>query len=169
VRNPPPFIRSYAALRYEAPVNHLISRFKFHRQLHLAKPLAWLMIEGVGELREPPDVLIPVPLHPQRLRERGFNQSLELARVVARHYGLRLDWHLCRRVRATPPQSELDRKQRWKNLRGAFEVSGNLAGRRVVLLDDVVTTGATVRALGKVLLQAGAAGIEVWTLARTAT
>lgn len=148
-------------------MDHLIGRLKFQGQLHLVEPLARLLAEELGELREAPDLLIPVPLHPLRLRERGFNQSLELARVLARHYGLELDGRLCRRARATPPQSGLNRKQRGKNMRGAFSVAGDPAGRRLALLDDVITTGTTVRALAKALLQAGAAGVEVWTLART--
>jgi len=148
-------------------VDHLIGRLKFQGQLHLVEPLARLLAGELGDLREAPDLLVPVPLHPQRLRERGFNQSLELARVLARHYGLKLDGRLCRRTRATPPQSGLNRNQRGENLRGAFTIAGDPAGRRLALLDDVITTGATVRALGKALLQAGAAAIEVWTLART--
>ena len=125
------------------------------------------MIDQRGPLMTIPDLLIPVPLHPQRLRERGFNQSLELARVVARHYGLTLDWRSCRRVRSTPAQSGLSEKARWRNLRDAFQITCEMSGRHLMLMDDVITTGATLSALSQALLRAGAARVDVWALART--
>ena len=150
-------------------MSQLIGRLKFRRQLHLVRPLAQLMIERLGPLGARPDLLIPVPLHPLRLRERGFNQSLELARVVAAHYALSLDWRCCRRMRATSAQSGLHERERRRNLRAAFTVEGDLRGRYLVLFDDVITTGATLGELSKTLLRAGAARVDVWALARTPT
>lgn len=166
-RRPPPYDRAFAALSYQAPVSQLISGLKFHRQLHLAAPLARLMIDRLGAIKPVPDLLIPVPLHPQRLRERGFNQSLELARILARHHALRLDWRCCRRVRATAAQTGLDEKARRRNLRAAFQVDGDIRGRHLVLIDDVITTGATLGELSRTLLRAGAERVDVWALART--
>jgi len=166
-RKSPSFELTLSPLRYEAPFSHLISELKFRRKLHLVTPLARLMIDCGGPPIPRPDTMIPVPLHPHRLQERGFNQSLELARVLAHHYELELDWRLCRRVRSTPAQSGLSEKERRNNLRAAFEVTGKIAGRHLLLLDDVITTGATVSSLSLALLRAGAARIDVWALART--
>lgn len=168
-RSPPPFHRGVTALCYQPPVSQLISGLKFRRQLHLVTPLARLMIDRLGPIAPLPELLIPVPLHPLRLRERGFNQSLELARELARHLDLELDWRACRRLRATPAQSGLSEKDRRKNLRGAFEVNRRLAGCHVVLFDDVITTGATLVEMSRTLLRAGAGQIDVWALARTPT
>ena len=166
-RHPPPHRSAFAALRYEAPVSQLIGHLKFRRQLHLAAPLARLMSERLGPVDPRPDLLVPVPLHPRRLRERGFNQSLELARVLAAQYDLGLDWRVCRRIRATPAQTGLTERERRRNLRNAFRVEGNLRGCHLVVLDDVVTTGATLGELSRTLLRAGAARVDVWALART--
>jgi ComF family protein len=116
-----------------------------------------------------PDQLIPVPLHADRLRERGFNQAVELARPIARHFGLPLNLKGVRRVLPTPPQSDLSRKQRLKNIRGAFEVVQGIAqpvSGHVVIIDDVMTTGSTADELAKVLRRAGAERVEVWVCAR---
>jgi ComF family protein len=166
-RQPPPYRQAFAALSYQPPVSQLISGLKFRRQLYLVAPLAWLMIDRLGRIDPLPDLLIPVPLHPLRLRERGFNQSLELARALASHHNLKLDWRCCHRVRATPAQTGLDEKDRRRNLRAAFQVNGDLRGRHAVILDDVITTGATIRELSRTLLRAGAGRVDVWALART--
>jgi ComF family protein len=168
-RRPPHYQRAFAALSYQPPVSQLIGSLKFRRQLHLVRPLAELMIERLGPLDARPDLLIPVPLHPLRLRERGFNQSLELARALAAHYALSLDWRCCRRIRATPAQSGLNERERRRNLRAAFRAEGDLRGLHLVLFDDVITTGATIGELSKTLMRAGAKRVDVWALARTAT
>lgn len=155
------------ALTYEPPVNRLIGMLKFHHRLHLAEPLAGLLMERLGEGFERPDLLIPVPLHPMRLRERGFNQSVEIARVLARRYALSCDWRLCRRVKQTPAQAALNRKARQRNLHLAFEVCAQIEGAHLAVVDDVITTGATVFELARTLKRAGAGRIDVWALART--
>jgi ComF family protein len=143
--------------------------FKFQRKLHLARPLAGLLIERMGQQPEGSEILVPVPLHPQRLRQRGFNQSVELTRILAKHYGLPYDLQLCRRIKATKAQSELNKQERCKNLANAFEVSAAVRETHLVLVDDVITTGATVTELSKALKKAGARRIDVWAIARTQT
>ncbi|MCU7838176.1 MAG: ComF family protein [Candidatus Thiodiazotropha sp. (ex. Lucinoma kazani)] len=148
-------------------MSKLISGLKFHRRLYLVEPLARVLTDRMGETFTRPDLIIPVPLHPLRLQERGFNQSLELSRAVARHYRLPVNWQLCRRVRHTQAQSDLSEKARQKNLRQAFEVCADIQGAHLVLFDDVITTGATVTELSKTLKRAGAKRVDVWAMART--
>ncbi|MEJ2610961.1 MAG: ComF family protein [Candidatus Thiodiazotropha sp.] len=162
-----PYDTSTTALRYEPPLSRLISDLKFHQKLHLTKPLAELLIHRMGKLSEPPDFILPVPLHPQRLRERGFNQAQELARVLAKHYAIPLNWRVVKRTRHTQAQSDLSESARHRNLRHAFRVCGSVKGARLAILDDVITTGSTVTELSKTLKKAGAKHIEVWGLART--
>jgi ComF family protein len=113
-----------------------------------------------------PALVIPVPLHPSRERERGFNQATELSRPLAAALGIALDAGLCRRVRATPAQSTLDRRSRAHNLRGAFVLRRALDADEVAIVDDVVTTGATAAELTATLRRGGARGVEVWSAAR---
>jgi ComF family protein len=162
-----PFDSCITALRYEPPFNRLISRLKFHQQLHLAEPLAKLLIERLDDQPERPELILPIPLHQRRLRERGFNQAHELGRVVARHYRIPLDSRLVKRTRETKAQSDLGEKERRRNLRNAFRVYGSLNGARVAILDDVITTGSTITEMSKTLRRSGAAVITVWALART--
>ncbi len=165
--HPPPFERSRIPLLYQPPVSQLIGDFKFRQRLHLGRGLSRLFCESLPSDLTPPDLMVPVPLHPSRLKERGFNQSLELARRIAAEFGLPVDGHRCRRILATAPQSRLDRRARHRNLRAAFTADPGLAGRRIALFDDVVTTGSTVTAATRALLRAGAERVEVWALART--
>jgi ComF family protein len=111
--------------------------------------------------------LVPVPLHPGRLAERGYNQALEIARVLGGGLDLPLDSRCCHRVAATPPQAGLDEVARRRNIRGAFAVHSPLPWSRVAIVDDVVTTGSTVSELARVLRRAGVREIEVWAAART--
>ncbi len=166
-RHPPPFTHSRIPLLYQPPVSQLIGDLKFRHRLHLARGLSRLFCEAMPSDLALPDLIVPVPLHPSRLRERGFNQSQELARRVAAEFELPLDNGGCRRILATAPQSRLDRRARRRNLRSAFTAEARFAGLRVALFDDVVTTGSTVTAATQALLRAGAAQVEVWALART--
>ena len=169
-RQAPPFVRALAALRYEPPVQALVSGMKFRGRLNQARLLGQLLAEAALSLGTPrPEVLIPVPLHRRRLALRGFNQSMEIARVVARALGVPLDAGAASRVLATPPQVGLDAAARRRNLRGAFAARDPWPwpGARVAVIDDVVTTGATVAELARVLLRAGAGTVEVWSAART--
>ena len=168
-QHPPAFDRTFAPLLYQPPVDFLIKGLKFGGRLAAARLLGeWLgevLQQQGGEL---PEYLIPVPLHPSRLRERGFNQSLELARPVARRLGIPLLPHGVRRIRHTQPQTQLDVEARRSNIRGAFAVNQPVSARYVAILDDVITTGSTVNEIARVLRAAGVEEIEVWACARTA-
>lgn len=114
-----------------------------------------------------PECIIPVPLHQQRLRERGFNQALELSRIISKQLNIPLNYSLCHRDKATPFQSGLSAKQRKQNLKNAFKVAKNHSYQHVAIFDDVVTTGTTVNELARQLKQSGVRTIEVWAIART--
>ena len=164
----PRFGACIAALRYEHPVRELVSRFKFQGDLACGRMLAGLLARRLAALppaRRTGVVLVPVPLHPARLRERGFNQSERIARVLAAELGLALVNTLVRRVQRTADQKQLGAAARSRNLQGAFHATG-CAGRRIALVDDVITTGATAEAVTAALFAAGAAQVEVWCLAR---
>lgn len=145
----------------------LIGRFKYAGALHYGALLGRLLSDACGGRRL--DGVVPVPLHPARLAERGFNQARELARPLARSGGLRLLDDVCRRDVATPPQAGLTARERYRNLEGAFVVVAELAGQRLAVVDDVLTTGSTAAALSRELLRAGAASVEVWAVARGGT
>jgi ComF family protein len=166
LREPPPFERTIAALDYAAPWSALIARFKFHGAVELAPLFASLLREAVHK-QAPPDLLLPAPLSEARLRERGFNQSWE----IARRLGPRADARLLLRIRDTPHQLDLPLERRASNVRAAFAVDplrrAEIAGRSVVLVDDVMTTGATAAEMARTLLQAGASSVRLWVLART--
>ena len=167
-RKPPPFDRCYAALQYDDNTGFLISGLKFHHKLNHARLLSQLLIDYLERQQAAlPDLILPVPLHRQRLRERGYNQALEIARPIGRHFGLPIEPRLCRRIRSTPAQSGLDRKTRRKNLRQAFQLTGEVKDQTIVLLDDVVTTGSTVAELARLLKRSGAARVDVWAVTRT--
>lgn len=163
----PPYTRILAPLYYRPPVDWLIPRLKFQGRLSHARLLGSLMAEYLAaRLGDPPDLILPVPLHPTRLRERGFNQARELAVPVARRLGLPLGRGLVRRVKATRAQMELSARQRRANVRGAFAVTGPVEGLRIALVDDVATTGATLGALAQALRRAGAREVQCWVAAR---
>lgn len=168
LRRPPPFDTAVAAWRYASPVDFLITGLKYRSRLDYARLLGELL--GASLRAKPrrswPDCLIPVPLHRERLRERGFNQALELARPLARHLGLALDQARCRRTRATPHQTDLPARERRSNVGGAFAATSSLAGAHVAIVDDVITTGHTVSELARTLRRAGASRVEIWACAR---
>ena len=172
VVNPPPFERSVTAVDYAYPWDGLITRFKFHGALDLAPALAQSLADAVARGPAPQlPLLLPVPLSNARLRERGYNQAWELARRLARLLPCPTDAHLLLRVRDTPHQLALPPEQRAGNVRAAFAVeprrAAELRGRTVALVDDVMTTGATAAEAARVLLQAGAAQVQIWSVART--
>lgn len=165
-RRPPTFDRTIAALHYRRPVDALVQRLKFDCRLHYARLLGALLTQRLrDQLDRLPDVLVPVPLHPTRQRQRGFNQATELARPIVRALGIAMAPHCCQRVRATDTQSLLSRQARRANLRGAFRVA-TVPGAHVAIIDDVVTTGSTVQAMAQCLRAAGAERIDVWCVAR---
>lgn len=168
--SPPVFEHCFAPFVYRWPLDRLINDFKSHNHIILGRVLASAMSRGYMEVtpRESlPDILLPVPLHKRRLRSRGFNQSVEIAEVLADTGNLRLDNRLCRRIRDAAPQKTLTAGQRKRNLHGAFTLDREPAGERIAIVDDVVTTAATVSEIGQLLLAHGASRIEVIALART--
>lgn len=167
-RRPPPYHRCLAALRYQTPVPSLVGAAKFRGRLNAARLLGQLLAQTLGQSGEPlPEVVIPVPLHRTRLAERGYNQALEIAWVVARELALRVDSGCCERRVATLPQAGLDEGSRRRNIRGAFAVPSRLGWGHVAILDDVVTTGCTVEELARELRRAGVRHVDVWAVART--
>lgn len=153
------------------PLREVIQRFKYGRKVSLGKPLGRLLAGGCAEYLAAHrfDIIIPVPLHPKRLRWRGFNQAVILAREVGRVCRLPVDPFILLRSRETPPQTQLAEEERKKNMRGAFSVdpAKSIEGKSLLLVDDVYTSGATVNECSRILLRAGAKEVYVLTLART--
>jgi ComF family protein len=166
--DPPPLSAAWAALRYEAPIDRLLPRFKFHAGLAEGRLLAALMAERLpAGLLDGVDLVVPMPLHRTRLGRRGYNQALELALPLLRSTPRPLAVDALRRVRATPPQSELDAAGRRRNVRGAFEADASrVQGRCVLLVDDVITTGATIAEAAQTLIRAGAREVRALAVAR---
>jgi len=173
LREPPPWRAAVCAEDYAFPWNTLIGDFKFRSDVALAALLAERLAAALGRAASSTDVdlVLPVPLSTQRLQQRGFNQAWELTRRLARLFGLQAEAHLLQRPVDTAHQVELSLQDRARNLQGAFMVDpqarSNLLGRRVALVDDVMTTGATFRQATRTLLQAGAGSVDVWAVART--
>jgi ComF family protein len=166
-RHPPAFHAAFALLRYDTPTDHLIQRLKFGGRLQYARLLGELMAERLARRHQaPPQALIPVPLHPTRQRQRGFNQAMELARPISRQLGVPVVTNLCLRARATAAQSGLAARERRANLRDAFSLTGAPRYDHVALVDDVMTTGNTVDELARLLGRAGVSIVEVWSAAR---
>lgn len=165
-RHAPPWDAAWAPFRYGWPLDRLESRFKFGRDLAAGRALATLWQREDRPLPKP-DLLLPVPLHRGRLRQRGYNQSLELAKPLVRQLGVPLRHDLLLRRRGTAAQTELDAVARRRNVRGAFAVRAGVAlPAHVAILDDVMTTGATLAECARMLKHAGAQRVDVWALAR---
>lgn len=168
LQQPPPFDRSLSPLIYNKAISRLISEFKFSGKLYNGELLSHLLathIEQKGQ--QLPSLIIPVPLHRTRLQKRGYNQALELARPLSRRFGIPIAQDIVMRSRATLPQSSLEKKARYQNIRGSFEVRKQLAFAHVVIVDDVITTGATVAELALTLKRAGVERVDAWSVART--
>jgi len=164
IARPPCFDRVEAPFAYRFPVAALIHAFKYGGRLALARTLGEALAQAVSR---DADAIVPMPLARARLAERGFNQALEIARVAAARTGIPLLPRACRRVVDTPPQAALPWKERTRNVRRAFVCDADLAGRRIAVVDDVLTTGATLDELARVLRRAGAVSVAGWVVART--
>ncbi|WP_428648859.1 ComF family protein [Roseibium sp.] len=169
IANPPPFDRLRAVAIYDGAARDLVLGLKFGRRRDLARPMGRWMARAGNEFLDRESILVPVPLHWFRLLTRRFNQSADLARAVAQTCGGQFEPGLLKRRKRTRQQVGLTAKERWKNVRSAFSVDparrGDLLGRHVVLIDDVMTTGSTVAACSKILLSAGAASVDVLSFA----
>lgn len=170
----PSFDATQALFTYDYPLDRLLQHYKYQESLSLANTFAalWLdkqaaNIAGLQDKKPQIDLIIPMPMHKDRLKQRGFNQALEIARLISKHTQIQLDYTSCQRTRLTPPQASLPLKERIKNIRGVFQCDKNLQGLNIALVDDVMTTGASLNELAKTLKQAGAAHVECWVIART--
>lgn len=166
LRKPPAFDRTIAAFPYEFPIDRLVQGLKFGHRLPIAGFLADALADAVEAAAPAVELIVPMPLGPSRLRERGFNQSVELARRVAARRGMPCAPDGARRIRDTRPQTELSPAERRRNVRGAFAAGAAVIGRRVAIVDDVMTTGASLAELARTLKAAGALQVECWTVAR---
>jgi len=159
-----------AALVYDEACRDLIHAFKYRNKTHLRRPLALLTIEGLAEFvrLRAAELIVPVPLHRKKLRSRGFNQSVLLSEIFSSHWGIPLERHNLGRIRWTEPQVNLSAADRKANVKGAFSVRNpeRVRGRRVLLVDDVLTTGSTVEECARMLKGAGADEVTVITVAR---
>jgi ComF family protein len=170
IADPPAFTRARAAARYSDVARELVHLLKYGDRLDLARPLGRWMARAGTELLADADALVPVPLHWTRLWQRRFNQSAMLAQAVSAVSGVAVADHILARTRATPPQVGLARTERARNVQGAFAVENaariDVKGRKLILIDDVLTSGATADTCARVLLRAGAVRVDVLVLAR---
>lgn len=164
LKEPPAFTRTIALFRYDFPVDRLIQALKYSHQLPLAAWFGSCLSREI--LAAEHDLILPLPLHPSRLQTRGFNQSAEIARAISSALGIPMNASCLIRTRPTPPQAALPLKERARNVRGAFECSADLGGKRVLLVDDVMTTGSTLRECARILKLHGAAQITAVVAAR---
>jgi len=166
LNHPPEQQRSFSLFTYKTPIDRLIIDFKFHDKLYLSHFFAKKMAEQL-RLSPLPELLIPIPLHPNRLRQRGYNQSLELTKDLSKQLNIPISNNILSRIIDTQSQSTIPFKQRKQNIQNAFQLLQEKPPKHIALIDDVLTTGHTANAAAKLLRKAGATTIEVWTIART--
>lgn len=166
LKAPPAFDQTLAAFMYVEPISSLIQAAKFANRWSLLRPLGEHLAQIIPE-RNRPDCIIALPLHSARLLERGFNQAVEIARPIAKKFELPLEIDKLQRIKNTEHQARLNANARWQNMRGAFLYQGDLGGKRVAIVDDVMTSGASLNAAAKALKLAGATEVHAWVIART--
>lgn len=170
-QHPPAFDRVFSLCDYIEPMDRIIAAAKFHQQLVYTRLLGELLTERACQRwyknQALPDLILPVPLHASRLKERGYNQSLEIAKVVALKLNIPLGKDYCERQKATAAQSSLAHAERSHNVKNAFVLKKPLNLQHVAIVDDIITTGHTVDELSKILRAAGVQQIDVWCCART--
>lgn len=165
ISRPPHYDRTVAATAYEFPLDRLMLAYKYDAALAYASPFAELLGRAVGSPSDV-DLVIPMPLHRDKLRERGFNQAHELARRIARRFDVRVEPFAATRTRPTTVQANLSIAERASNVRNAFTASAAVMGQRIAVVDDVMTTGATLDELARTLKAHGALHVENWVVAR---
>ena len=166
LKKPPAFDRTLVAFSYVFPVDAVIHAYKYAGNLALLDFLTEPLLH-LAAAQSRPDLLIPMPLHPARLKKRGFNQAHEIAKGISGKLAIPLESSLCCRILDTKPQAGLRFKERAGNLRGAFSCDRDLGGMRIALIDDVMTTGASLNELAKAVRSRGAAQVSAWVVART--
>jgi len=163
----PPYDVLQALFDYAWPIKGVIAKWKYGSQFHWVKMFASMMVERLTPIY-PPECIVPMPLHPKRLRQRGFNQSIELASLVAKAKNIPLDRRSCTRVINTPSQSQLGARARSENIAQAtFSVLPSFSAKHVLIIEDIVTTGATIAALSACLKRQGVQTVEIWCCCRT--
>ncbi|WP_167367341.1 ComF family protein [Solemya elarraichensis gill symbiont] len=165
--SPPAFDHCIAPLHYSDPLRQLHLNFKFHQDLAAGNLLANLLCDSLCQRRELPQLLVPIPLHAERMRQRGFDQALEIAKVLARRLQIPLQTGLLVRNNSTQPQSGLSRTQRHKNLCNAFTLTQPMCEQHVALVDDIMTTGSTFDAAAQLFKKAGIETVEAWAVGRS--
>ena len=169
INSPPDFDATRAVFLYAYPIDAMMLRYKYGSMLNLGNTFGEFLTEKVNveDCLKNIDLIIPMPMHPQRLKERGFNQALEIAKVLTKNCVEKLDYKSVVRQTLTPPQASLPLKERVKNIKGAFKVNIDLTDKRIAIVDDVMTTGASLNELAKTLKKVGASHVECWVIART--
>jgi len=164
--HPPPYHDLICLAHYQGPIRRFITQLKFHQQLAFSHILGHLFVKHMGT-HQTPDMIIPVPLHTKRLKQRGFNQALEIAKVIQKQLNIPINHTICQRIRHTQPQTSLPAHQRARNVKKAFTVRGDLSNHHVAVVDDVMTTGHTMREVCCALRKAGTKRVSVWCIAKT--
>lgn len=167
LNKPPAFDRTYAPYLHQGAIRYLINQCKFNGAYKHTRLLGLLLANYLHEqLDTLPELIIPVPLHPKRYRQRGYNQTLEIGKVIARKLSIPLDNSCCMHIKNTPHQISLSAKQRHKNIKNAFQLVTTPEAKHIAILDDVITTGATANELAKTLRNAGVSQVDIWVCAR---
>ena len=166
LKKPPSFDEAHAPFLYDEVMRFLISQLKFHRNYKHARLLGILLANYLAETAEIAECIIPIPLHPKRYRQRGFNQSIEIARHLSKRLNIPLDLNSCVRQKDTTHQTELPAKKRKTNIKNAFSVIKPINYQHIAIVDDVMTTGATVEALAQTLKRHGVGRVDIWVCAR---
>lgn len=166
-QQPPAYDNTFAAFYYCFPIDRLILGLKFSNKLVYAKLLAHLFCLKYQNSINKPDFIIPIPLHPTRMKQRGFNQSHEIAKIIAKKLQIPVIANACERILDTQPQLALPAKLRTKNVRKAFQVKQPIPAQTIAIVDDVVTTGSTVQELAKLLKKQGVKRVDIWCCAKT--
>jgi len=171
LQNPPPFEKMLTPYLYDMPIMKIILDLKFKKQLANARVLGELVaqyLQSFYETKPLPDTIIPMPLHTKRLRERGFNQALEIARPISRFFNIPINTQLMARVKHTNAQATLDKKARQQNIKNAFYLKKSMENAFIAVIDDVYTTGSTMQEFCSTLKKGGVKEIHVWCVARAA-
>jgi ComF family protein len=166
IKNPPSFDSATIAYRFEEPLRSLLHRFKYREGLYLGSFLSQLIINAWQKQPTQPQCLIPVPMHPKKLKIRGFNQAAVLTRLFAKQLKIPYDLISCQKKINTQPQALLDGKKRTQNIKGAFSIK-KIPYTHIALIDDLLTTGSTANELAQTLKKSGIETVELWCCART--
>ncbi len=166
ITHPPIIDNTYTPFLYQDMIRFLILSLKFSRQYKNVRLLGHLLSEYLKQTADLPDLIIPVPLHKQRLKQRHFNQALEIAKIVSTQLNTPIDTKICIRNRDTPQQSQLSAKQRGKNVKNAFTLKYPPNAQHIAIIDDVFTTGSTLNEIARILKKSGVTRVDAWVIAR---